>query len=72
MNRKMLLEHLAVVERHVLADIAIIRRQVDLIRLMVERGVETVRARELLKQFQDTQKSNLAERDRLLALVGSR
>jgi hypothetical protein len=65
MDRTVLLEHLAMAERHVAEGERHIKRQHEIIAELGGDGHDTQMARELLKQFEETQTSHIAHRDRL-------
>jgi hypothetical protein len=65
MDQAMLLNHLAMTERHVAEGELHIKRQHEIIAELGGDGHDTQMARELLKQFEETQTSHIAHRDRL-------
>jgi hypothetical protein len=65
MDRTMLLKHLAMTARHVAEGERLIERQHEIIAGLGRNGHDTQMARELLKQFEETQTSHIEHRDRL-------
>jgi hypothetical protein len=65
MDRTMLLEHLAMAERHVAEGERHIRRQHEIIAELGRNGHDTQRSRELLGLFEELQTSHIGDRDRL-------
>ena len=74
MDRHMVLDHLALAERHIAEGKIIIDRQRNLIAHLEQGGHDTALSRELLSQFFHTQKSHEEDRERLrreLAKLGA-
>jgi hypothetical protein len=71
MNRAMLLQHLAVADRHVAQGEAHLARQEALISELDRDGHNTTDAWALLKTMRNTQALHLQDRDRILAELAS-
>jgi hypothetical protein len=65
MDRQMMLDHLALAERHIAEGKIIIERQETLIAELEQDSHDITLARELLSQFLQTQKSHEEDRERL-------
>ena len=66
MDREMLLDHLALAERHILQGEAHLTAQRALIARLDRNGHDARPARDLLDLFEDLQRVHIADRDRLL------
>lgn len=66
MDRKQLLEHLALAERHVKQGEEHVARQIDLIARLEAGGHDTTEAKRLLGEFQELLAVHIVGRDRLL------
>jgi len=66
MDKLIVSDHLAQVERHVAMGAKTIERQRVLIRRLEERGIDTTFACDLLLQFEEMQLLHVADRERLL------
>ena len=65
MDRQMVLDHLALAEQHIADGKATIERQRNLVVELEQGGHDTSKARELLREFLQTQKSHEEDRKRL-------
>ncbi|MBV8534283.1 MAG: hypothetical protein JO128_01750 [Alphaproteobacteria bacterium] len=65
MDRRMLLEHLAMANRHVEKGERHVRRQRELVAELERDGHNTVEAKKLLEQFEKLQEMHKADRDRI-------
>jgi len=65
MDRELLTKHLALAEKHVLEGERHIRRQREIIEELRQHGHDTSAASKLLAEFERTQASHIADRDRL-------
>jgi hypothetical protein len=65
MDRQMLLEHLAMANKHVETGERHVRRQRELIAELERDGHDTASARQLLEQFEKLQEMHIADRDRI-------
>ena len=67
MDRQMLAEHLTLAEAHVEQGIRHIERQREIIAELARDGHDTASARDLLRQFEETLKLHIGDRDRIVA-----
>jgi len=65
MDRAMILDHLALAREHVALGEKHIARQFEIIAELNRDGHDTVAARELLLQFEESQEEHVKHRDRL-------
>jgi hypothetical protein len=65
MDRSMILDHLAIAERHVTEGLRHISHQKQIIIDLTNGGHDTSIARSLLDDFEDVLKMHIADRDRL-------
>jgi hypothetical protein len=65
MDKAMILEHLALAERHIAQGRRTIAHQKQIILDLKNGGHDTTMARSLLASFKDIQKMHIADRDRL-------
>jgi hypothetical protein len=65
MDRNMILDHLAVVRRHVARGEQIVARQRETIARLERAGCDTSDATRLLLQFEELQSLHVADRERL-------
>jgi len=71
MDRGILLQHLALVEEHIQMGARSIERQQEVIDKLVAHGHDTVEARRMLKNFQDTQAMHFADLERITKELSS-
>jgi len=69
-NRAILLEHLALAEEHIEIGARNIARQEKIIAELDARGRDTVVARRMLKNFEESQAMSFADRERIRAELG--
>jgi hypothetical protein len=72
MDQAMLLNHLAMTERHVAEGERLIKRQHEVIAELGRKGFDTQWARELLRQFEETKTSHIAHRNSLAKELAER
>jgi hypothetical protein len=65
MDQNMILDHLAMVSRHVTRGEQIVARQREIIARLERAGCDTSYAKRLLLQFEEVQSLHVADRDRL-------
>jgi hypothetical protein len=65
MDRKMILDHLAMVRRHVARGEQIVAHQREIIARLERGGCDTSDAKRLLLQFEEVQSQHVAHRERL-------
>jgi hypothetical protein len=65
MDRNMILDHLAIVRRHVAGGEQIVARQREIIARLERAGCDTSDATRLLLQFEEVQSLHVAHRERL-------
>jgi hypothetical protein len=65
MDKTMILDHLALAERHVTEGLGRIARQKQVIINLMDGGHDTTVARSLLATFEDVLEMHIADRDRL-------
>jgi hypothetical protein len=71
MDRALAEQHLTLAERLIAQSQSLIVRQRQLIAEIEGNGHDSATARELLRQFQETQAIHVADRDRLLKELGA-
>jgi hypothetical protein len=65
MDQNMILDHLAIVRRHVAKGEQIVARQREIIARLESAGCDVSDAKRLLLQFEELQSLHVADRDRL-------
>jgi hypothetical protein len=72
MDRAILLRHLASAEDHIAKGAEHIRRQREIVAELERDGHDAALARKLLVEFENMQRLNVTERDRLVKELGGR
>jgi hypothetical protein len=72
MDKAMILDHLAMAERHVVQGRRHIAQQMQIVINLENGGHDTTVARSLLINFEDAQRMHIADRDRLVKELADR